>query len=76
MGGLEGDMFKYYKMLMLQGLVAARKYMDRIVQLVEIMSAGMLIISQNYLTYHIKNKLNLIQGLLFPVYMESALLKH
>uniref|UniRef100_H2Z9W9 Phosphatidylinositol 4-kinase beta n=1 Tax=Ciona savignyi TaxID=51511 RepID=H2Z9W9_CIOSA len=40
MGGLNGDMFEYYKILMLQGLVAARKHMDRIVQLVEIMSAG------------------------------------
>nr|CAB3264848.1 phosphatidylinositol 4-kinase beta-like [Phallusia mammillata] len=40
MGGLEGDMFEYYKILMLQGLVSARKHMDRIVQLVDIMSAG------------------------------------
>uniref|UniRef100_F7BIS1 Phosphatidylinositol 4-kinase beta n=1 Tax=Ciona intestinalis TaxID=7719 RepID=F7BIS1_CIOIN len=40
MGGLQGDMFEYYKILMLQGLVSARKHMDRIVQLVEVMSAG------------------------------------
>ncbi|XP_076811738.1 phosphatidylinositol 4-kinase beta-like isoform X2 [Clavelina lepadiformis] len=40
MGGLKGDMFEYYKILMLQGLVSARKHMDRIVQLVDIMSAG------------------------------------
>jgi len=40
MGGLKGDMFEYYKILMLQGLVSARKHMDRIVQLVEIMTAG------------------------------------
>ena len=40
MGGLKGDMFEYYKILMLQGLVCARKHMDRIVQLVDIMSAG------------------------------------
>lgn len=40
MGGLEGDMFEYYKILMLQGLISARKHMDRIVQLVDIMSSG------------------------------------
>ncbi|XP_077319967.1 phosphatidylinositol 4-kinase beta isoform X2 [Lithobates pipiens] len=40
MGGLNGDMFNYYKMLMLQGLIAARKHMDRVVQIVEIMQQG------------------------------------
>ncbi|XP_029802791.1 phosphatidylinositol 4-kinase beta isoform X7 [Suricata suricatta] len=40
MGGLDGDMFNYYKMLMLQGLVAARKHMDKVVQIVEIMQQG------------------------------------
>ncbi|PNI22924.1 PI4KB isoform 7, partial [Pan troglodytes] len=30
MGGLDGDMFNYYKMLMLQGLIAARKHMDKV----------------------------------------------
>ncbi|XP_040188730.1 phosphatidylinositol 4-kinase beta isoform X2 [Rana temporaria] len=40
MGGLDGDMFNYYKMLMLQGLIAARKHMDRVVQVVEIMQQG------------------------------------
>lgn len=40
MGGLNSDMFAYYKILMLQGLIAARKHMDRIIQLVEILSAG------------------------------------
>ncbi|NXB39544.1 PI4KB kinase, partial [Eulacestoma nigropectus] len=40
MGGLDGDMFNYYKMLMLQGLIAARKHMDRVVQMVEIMQQG------------------------------------
>lgn len=40
MGGLDSDMFAYYKILMLQGLVAARKHMDKIIQLVEIMSGG------------------------------------
>ncbi|KFW73119.1 Phosphatidylinositol 4-kinase beta, partial [Pygoscelis adeliae] len=40
MGGLDGDMFIYYKMLMLQGLIAARKHMDKVVQIVEIMQQG------------------------------------
>nr|XP_046273140.1 phosphatidylinositol 4-kinase beta-like isoform X2 [Scatophagus argus] len=40
MGGLDGDMFIYYKMLMLQGLIAARKHMEKVVQIVEIMQQG------------------------------------
>ncbi|XP_031692145.1 phosphatidylinositol 4-kinase beta-like [Oncorhynchus kisutch] len=40
MGGLDGDMFNYYKMLMLQGLIAARKHMDKVIQIVEIMQQG------------------------------------
>lgn len=40
MGGLGSDMFEYYKILMLQGLVAARKHMDKVVPLVEIMQTG------------------------------------
>lgn len=40
MGGLNSDMFAYYKILILQGLIAARKHMEKIIQLVEIMSAG------------------------------------
>ncbi|KAJ8004869.1 hypothetical protein DPEC_G00140780 [Dallia pectoralis] len=40
MGGLGGDMFNYYKMLMLQGLIAARKHMDKVIQIVEIMQQG------------------------------------
>lgn len=39
MGGLESDMFKYYKILMLQGLLAARKYHERILNVVEILQA-------------------------------------
>ncbi len=44
MGGLGSDMFEYYKILMLQGLVAARKHMDKIVSLVEIMQTGRIIL--------------------------------
>jgi len=40
MGGLGSDMFEYYKILMLQGLIAARKHIDRIIPLVEIMQTG------------------------------------
>ncbi|XP_069576400.1 phosphatidylinositol 4-kinase beta [Brachyistius frenatus] len=40
MGGPDGDMFNYYKMLMLQGLIGARKHMDRVLQIVEIMQQG------------------------------------
>jgi len=43
MGGIGSDMFEYYKILMLQGLIAARKHMDRIVPLVEIMQMGQFI---------------------------------
>jgi hypothetical protein len=40
MGGLGSDMFEYYKILMLQGLIAARKHMDKIIPLIEIMQTG------------------------------------
>jgi len=40
MGGLGSDMFEYFKILMLRGLIAARKHMDKIVCLVEIMQTG------------------------------------
>jgi phosphatidylinositol kinase/protein kinase (PI-3 family) len=40
MGGLGSDMFEYFKILILQGLIAARKHMDRILNLVEIMRSG------------------------------------
>ena len=40
MGGQGGDMFEYFKILILQGLIAARKHSDRIMSLVDIMRAG------------------------------------
>ncbi|GMT31444.1 hypothetical protein PFISCL1PPCAC_22741, partial [Pristionchus fissidentatus] len=40
MGGLDSDMFRFYKLLMFQGLIAARKHMDRIMNIVEIMFHG------------------------------------
>jgi phosphatidylinositol kinase/protein kinase (PI-3 family) len=40
MGGIEGDMFAYFKILMLQALLAARKHMDKLIPIVEIMQLG------------------------------------
>ena len=40
MGGLDSDMYVYYKILILQGLLAARKHMDKLMPIVEIMQHG------------------------------------
>lgn len=40
MGGVGSDMYKYYKILILQGIVTARKHMDKIIPIIEIMQAG------------------------------------
>jgi len=40
MGGIGSDMYEYYKILILQGLVTARKHMDKIIPIIEIMQAG------------------------------------
>ena len=40
MGGQGGDMFEYFKILILQGLIAARKHQDKFTSLVDIMRAG------------------------------------
>ncbi|XP_029655099.1 phosphatidylinositol 4-kinase beta-like [Octopus sinensis] len=40
MGGLESDMFRFFKSLIFQGLVAARKHVERIITLMEIMQVG------------------------------------
>ncbi|XP_076355706.1 phosphatidylinositol 4-kinase beta-like isoform X1 [Tachypleus tridentatus] len=40
MGGPGSDMFEYFKILMLQGLLAARKHHEKILALVEIMQAS------------------------------------
>ena len=37
MGGMDCDMFKYFKILILQGFLAARKHRDRFVTVVETM---------------------------------------
>lgn len=41
MGGVNSDMYGYFKYLMLKGFMAARKYMDKFVQIVEISQTGM-----------------------------------
>ena len=40
MGGLDSDMFQYFRILMLQGFLAARKHLDKVLCLVEIMQTG------------------------------------
>ncbi|KAJ8977689.1 hypothetical protein NQ317_005421, partial [Molorchus minor] len=40
MGGEDSDMFEYFKILILQGLIAARKHHGMVVNLVEIMRSG------------------------------------
>ena len=48
MGGVQSDMYNYFKLLMLKGFMAARKHMDRFIQIVEIMQTGM---HNTYLLY-------------------------
>lgn len=40
MGGMRSEMFDYFKVLMLQGLIAARKHHERLINIVEIMING------------------------------------
>lgn len=40
MDGVDSDMFQYFRMLMLRGLLAARKHHEKVVTLVEIMRVG------------------------------------
>ncbi|CAF3593267.1 unnamed protein product [Rotaria socialis] len=40
MGGLQSDMYGYYKILILRALIAARKHMDKLMSIVEIMQHG------------------------------------
>ena len=40
MGGVDSDMYQYFKILMLKGFMAARKHMDKFIQIVEIMQTG------------------------------------
>lgn len=47
MGGLNSDGFKYFKLLILRGLIASRKHMDRVLSVVQIMQSA----SMKYLKY-------------------------
>ena len=40
MGGADSDMYNYFIILILQGFVAARKNMDKVLQIVEIIKTG------------------------------------
>ncbi|KOB52219.1 putative phosphatidylinositol 4-kinase beta [Operophtera brumata] len=40
MDGEHSDMFQYFKILILRGLIAARKHCDQIIHLVELMRMG------------------------------------
>lgn len=40
MGGQQSDMFAYFKILMLKGFLSARKHMDKLVPIIEIMQLG------------------------------------
>ena len=40
MGGTKSDMFEYFKILILQGLIAARKHHERLLTLIEILQAN------------------------------------
>jgi phosphatidylinositol 4-kinase len=40
MGGVDNDMYKYFKFLMLRGFLASRKHMERIINIVDIMQKG------------------------------------
>lgn len=40
MDGENSDMFQYFKILILRGLIAARKHCDQIIHVVELMRMG------------------------------------
>ena len=52
MGGVGSDMYHYFKFLMLKGFMAARKHMDKFVQIVEIMQTGRQPIVYMFLQVH------------------------
>ena len=41
MGGVNSEMYQHFKWLMLKGFMAARKHMDKFIQIVEIMQTGL-----------------------------------
>ena len=53
MGGVGSDMYHYFKFLMLKGFMAARKHMDKFVQIVEIMQTGTCTCTCMWVLFHI-----------------------
>lgn len=53
MGGLDSEGFKYFKLLILQGLIASRKHMDRVLSVVQIMQSA----SMKYLNFIFEQKI-------------------
>ena len=56
MGGVDSALYKEFKALMLKGFMAARKHMDKFIQLVEIMQTGealcMIVMWKYYIQQH------------------------
>jgi len=46
-------MYEYYKILILQGLITARKHMDKILPIIEIMQAGLLLGIHSYICAYV-----------------------
>ena len=64
MGGEGSDMFKYFKILLLQGLLTARKHHERILSLVEVMSSG------EFISFYLSKIILYYFGLIFlPDYL-------
>jgi phosphatidylinositol kinase/protein kinase (PI-3 family) len=61
MGGLQSDMYKYYKFLILKSLIAARKHMDKLMPIVEIMQHGKRILKKKYFFLNIKYCINIFR---------------
>ena len=69
MGGQGSDMFEYFKILILQGLVAARKHSDKIITLVDVMRAGNYIIILSLQLDRIKIIIKLLNLYLYPLFL-------
>ena len=52
MDGIDSDMYRYFKFLMLRGFLAARKHMDRFINIVNITQTGWYIHNPFKLTCH------------------------
>ena len=66
MGGQNSDMFKYFKLLILQGFIAARKHSDKILSLIDIMRAGKYRIDRDYNSF--EHTINCYSGFILKFY--------